>query len=66
MSRSRAFNRTSRFIAKRRRRILRAELPGSKDVSRKVDQLVDHSQELIRKATEREALEELTEPQIII
>ena len=57
MSRSRAFNRTSRFIAKRRRRTLRAELPGSKDVSRKVDQLVDHSQELIRKATEREALE---------
>ena len=61
MSRSRAFNRSTRFNAKRRRKTLRSVLPGSKDDLRKLEHPIDHSQELIQKVTHREAMTELIE-----
>ena len=66
MSRSRAFNRSSRFNAKKKRSSLRSELPGLKDSSRKVAQPVDRLEGLVEKTTEREALAELIEAQMII
>ncbi len=63
MSRSRAFNRSTRFNAKRRRRTLRSALPGLQDVSRKDQEPIDHSQALIQKVTHREALAELIDPE---
>ncbi len=66
MSRSRAFNRSSRLTAKRRRRVLRSVVPGFEGDSRKVDKPIDHSQDLLQKANEKEALAELIEPQMII
>ena len=62
MSRSRAFNRSSRFNAKKRRMVLRSGVPGLQDNSRKVEELIDHSQELIQKVSAREAISELMEP----
>ena len=62
MSRSRAFNRSSRLNAKRRRRALRSVVPGLQDDFRKYQNPIDHSQELIQKVTHREALTELIDP----
>ena len=61
MSRSRAFNRSTRFNAKRRRKTLRSVLPGFQDDLRKLEHPIDHSQELIQKVTHREAMTELIE-----
>ena len=62
MSRSRAFNRSSRFNAKKRRKSLRSVLPGLQNDSLKGQEPIDHSQELIQKLTHREALSELIDP----
>ena len=62
MSRSRAFNRSSRLNAKRRRKALRSVLPGLQVDSSKVEDPIDQSQELIQKLTHREALSELIDP----
>ena len=59
MSRSRAFNRSSRLNAKRRRKALRSVLPGLEDDFSKNNNPIDHSQELIQKVSHREALTDL-------
>ena len=66
MSRSRAVNRSNRFNAKRRRRTLRSGIPGLQDDSRRVEKTIDHSQDLLRKAAEKETLADLMDPQTIV
>ena len=63
MSRSRAFNRSSRFNAKRRRRNLREVIPFLQEDSKGVGKPFDHSQELIEKTTQREVLADLLDSQ---
>ena len=66
MSRSRAFNRSSRFNAKKRRRALRSCVPALQDDPSKFEQPINHSQELIQKVSGREAMAELNELPVII
>ena len=63
MSSSRAFNRSNRLNAKRRRQALRSVLPGLQDDSRRLEKSIDKSQELLHKATQREVLIDLIESQ---
>jgi len=59
MSRSRAFNRSGRLNAKRRRKALRSVLPGLEDDCSKNQSNIDHSQGLIQKVIHRETLADL-------
>ncbi len=62
MSRSRAVNRSNRFIAKRRRRALRSVVPGLReDLSQEIKS-IDHSEQLQKKLSDKEVLLELLEP----
>ncbi len=62
MTRSRSFNRSNRLNAKRRRSALRSLIPNLQDDSRKLPKPIDHSQNLIIRATDKEALVDLMDP----
>ncbi len=62
MSRSRAFNRTNRFNAKRKRKSLRSEVPCLQEGSNKDKKNIDNSKELLKQASNREILMDLIEP----
>ena len=61
MSRSRAFNRSHRITAKKRRMALRSCVHGLKEESRKS---FDHTQALRDKASHKDILVDLIEPEV--
>ncbi len=62
MSRSRALNRFNRFTAKRRRRALRSDVPSLREDFHRESLPVDHSEDLLEKACDKETLLDLIEP----
>ncbi|HGY5534811.1 MAG TPA: hypothetical protein ACN46U_04615 [Prochlorococcus sp.] len=62
MTRSRAFNRSHRFTAKKRRHALRAAIPDLNLGTNQARKSVDHSQELRQQAWQKDLMLELIEP----
>ena len=61
MSRSRAFNRTNRLNAKKRRKSLRSAIPCLQEGSLKDKNSIDNSKELLKQASAREILRDLSD-----
>ena len=62
MTRSRAFTRSNRFNAKKRRRTLRTAVPSLSKECKREPELADHSDGLMLEALNKEVMLDLLEP----